>query len=129
MPEPLNLLIDQVVTLLKSKHGLTILFSVSCFFGGIYAAPTPETDIDELCRPCKKEKDKCKGKKEGLEDKNEKLKKQLKKALSSCNERVRRELDAKEVKCVERIGKRTEKIKEQFIDFKCTNCKRLGKCK
>ena len=124
MPEPS---VDRILTALKSKQGNAVLLAIVCFLAGLYAAPTPEKD--KFCKEYIHEIEILQAQVADLTAENELLRQQLKDALDACDQRVRTELDLKEKECVERIGKHTENIKAQFIDFKCLNCKKLGKCK
>ena len=64
-----------------------------------------------------------------LEDKIKLLEAQLDRCRKECDERVRTKLDLKERECEDSLSKKIAQIKENYIHFKCQNCKRLGMCK
>lgn len=112
----------------KRKTYMIIAVQIAISFAaGIYASPSPEKE--SFCREIVEESERLDKKNKYLEEKVALLNTQLVECQDGCSTRIREELDNKEVECVRRTGKKIKDLKKSFTDFKCTTCKKIGKCK
>lgn len=116
------------VTKLKSDPPILLVCTLVCSFwlGRMTHEPPLKA---EICKEYTDEIEVLRVHISNLEDKLKLLESQLDRCRKECDERVRTKLDIKERECEESLSKRIAQVKENYIHFKCQNCKRLGRCK
>jgi len=113
----------------SSKRDLMVLTVVSgtCFSAGRLSTPPPEEN--KFCSVHIGKFNTCEGEKKSLNKQLDTIRKQLMEIEDEYAEFTRKLIDKKDKECLKKIGEKTEEVKEQFLNFKCNQCKRRGKCK
>lgn len=124
----LKLKVSPFVEKLKSDPPILLVCALVCsFWLGRTSHEVPPKS--EICRDYIEEISLLKTHISNLEDKIKLLEAQLERCRKECDARIRTKLDAKEVECTSLISEKLKDVKENYIHFKCQNCKKLGRCK
>lgn len=62
-----------------------------------------------------------------LKARNTTLRDQVEEAQDSCDDRLRKKISEKDEQCAKANADRARRDREEFLDFKCSNCRRLEK--
>lgn len=121
------LILKNALSKVKVSNLLLSVVAILIFIGGRATVSLPPKN--QYCASYLKEIERLKKEVEYLKEKVALLQEQLSNCEQECASRVRFAIDQKDKNMKDELAKQITKLKDSFLQFKCENCKKLGRCK